>query len=173
MRPKDEAGGGLRISYRALGPQDLGALSDIVGHWEVVRQLGSFPWPADPVFNATRAQAYQGDGFVWAILRDGGMVGTVAVTGDELGYMLHPGQWRQGIGRRAVGAALAEAFGRLGRGRIVADVWADNAASLGVLAGFGFVRVRDEVVMSKARGVPTASCRLELTRTAWEAHGIP
>ncbi len=159
----------MQISYRALGPQDLDVVNDIVGRWEVVRQLGSFPWPPDPSFNATRAQVYVGDGFVWAILRDGVMVGTVAVTGEELGYMLHPAQWRQGIGRRAVAAALTEAFNRRGRLRIVAEVWADNAASLGLLAQFGFVRVRDEVVMSKARGMPTASCTLTLSRAAWDA----
>lgn len=157
------------LSFRDIGTDDLDALSGIVGHWEVVRQLGSFPWPPDAAFTAKRAQTYRGDGFVWAILRDGTVIGTVAVTEEVLGYMLHPAQWGQGIMGHAARRAVAHAFQQLGRDRIVAEIWADNTASRRVLERLGFELVLSELVMSGARGTLVASHRLVLTRPRWES----
>ena len=39
-----------RLSFRMLQPTDAPALHAIASHWEVVRQLGSWPWPPEPAF---------------------------------------------------------------------------------------------------------------------------
>lgn len=157
-----------RLAYRGLWPTDAAALHEIVRHGQVTRQLGAFwPWPADPAMTAQRARPYRGEGFVWALLRDGGLVGTVAVTEGVLGYMLHPAHHRQGLMREAVGTALGRAFGPLALAQVTASVWADNAASLGLLRAFGFVVTGSHVGTTAARPDPSPGLDLVLRAADW------
>ena len=57
----------------------------------------------------------------------------------EVGFILHPDIWGQGLAYEALGAALPAAFARLPMAAITADVDPRNAASLRVLAKLGFV----------------------------------
>ena len=159
------------LSFRPLGAGDLPALTALTSDWGVVRNLGSWPWPPDPAFTATRARPYAGEGFVWAIVKDGAMVGTVSVTGPEaeLGYMLRPDLHGRGIGGLAARAAVAHAFATRDITQVKADIWADNVASARLLTRMGFVRTVQEQVMAKARGVMTASETWVLTRGDWES----
>lgn len=161
------------LSYRPIEPSDLPDLTAIVGDWEVVRQLGSWPWPADPAFTASRCRPFDGDGFVWAIILSGRMVGTVAVTGEELGYSLRRDQWGQGIVTQAAGVAVAHAFSTMTLDLITADIWADNAASRIVLEKLGFRSVLTEIVHAKARNAPTLSETFHLTRADWQTLSNP
>ena len=155
-----------RLTYRALQPTDLNALHRIVSEWDVVRQLASFPWPPERAFTATRAQPYLGSGFVWGIFLTGDLIGTVAVTGDELGYSLRPDAWGQGFGTEACTLAIAKAFAD-GRAHLIAGVWADNAASLRLLGKLGFKVTGHDVSMNKARGVEVPGLWLRLDRADW------
>lgn len=157
-----------RLAYRSLWPTDAAALHEVVRHWEVTRQLGAFwPWPADPAVTARRAWPYRGEGFVWALLRDGALIGTVGVTEGELGYGLHPAQQRQGLMREAVGTALGRAFGPMALAQVKASVWADNAASLALLRGFGFVVTGSHVGTTAARPEPSPGLDLVLRAADW------
>lgn len=156
-----------RLGYRDLQPFDATDLHAIVSNWDVARQLGSFPWPSDPAFTATRAQPYTGDGFAWGVHLNGALIGTIAVTKGELGYMIAPAQWRQGFAEEACRCALAHAFETLSLDDITAGVWADNDASRGVLAKLGFEVIAETNQMSKARGVMADGFDLALTRAAW------
>ena len=156
-----------RLSYRDLQPFDASALHEIVSNWDVVRQLGSFPWPADPAFTATRANPYRGDGFAWGVFLSGRLIGTVAVTKGELGYIIAPAAWRQGFAQEACRCALSHAFETLPLDEITAGVWADNAASRGLLAKLGFLVTRQTNEMSLARGALADGFDLRLTRTTW------
>ena len=49
-----------RLTFRDLMPHDAPALHAIVSGWEVVRQLGSWPWPADYDQTLARAVPYAG-----------------------------------------------------------------------------------------------------------------
>lgn len=158
----------LDLSYRPLETGDLDALTVIVSDWEVVRQLGSWPWPPEPDFNRSRCIPYSGDGFVWGIIADNTLVGTVSVTGGELGYSLRRASWGQGIISRAAGAAVDNAFVTLEHWEIEASIWADNVASRRVLARLGFQLVLTEMVHSKARNIATPSETLNLTRARWQ-----
>ncbi len=157
-----------RLAYRALWPHDLNALHALVSQWDVVRQLGGYPWPADRAHTATRAKPYAGNGFIWAILRDGAMIGTVGVWDGELGYMLDPAHHRQGFGEEACRFALARAFGAGALPEVHAGVWADNAASLALLAKLGFEITAQTREPSLARGVPADGYTLRLTAARWE-----
>lgn len=156
-----------RLTYRDLHPFDAPALHALVSDWQVVRQLGSFPWPADPAFTATRVHPYEGDGFAWGIFRGGALIGTVAVTKGELGYMIAPAQWRQGFAIEACRLALDRAFEILPLDAITAGVWADNDASRGLLTKLGFEVTAQTNEMSKARGVMADGFEMRLTRARW------
>ncbi len=163
----------VEISYRDVRPQDLGALSVIMSDWEVVRQLGSWPWPHDMAFTASRCHPYQGNGFVWAIVRNGQMIGTVGVTEGTFGYCLRRDHWGQGIGTAAARTAIAHAFDSPALNGITAEVWADNLPSKHILNKLGFVVILTETVHAKARAVPTLSQRLVLTRPRWQTLSNP
>ncbi len=148
-----------RLTYREMLTHDAPALHGLVSQWQVTRQLGSFPWPADPQFSTMRAQPYQGEGFVWGIFLNGQFVGWVAITGCELGYMIDPTHHRQGYAREAVIFAMHHA----NLPRVEAQVWDDNFASLSLLIKCGFVVEQSTTHLSKARGAVTGGLRL-----AWQ-----
>ena len=80
-----------RLTYRAMQAVDAPALHAIVSHWDVTRQLGpKWPWPAEMAFTETRTTPYAGAGFAWGVFLGPDLIGTVAVTEGELGYMLAP-----------------------------------------------------------------------------------
>lgn len=157
-----------RLDFRSLWPTDAAALHEVVRHGEVTRQLGpSWPWPADPAMTARRAWPYRGEGFVWALLRDGVLIGTVGVTDGSLGYGLHPALHRQGLMREAVGVALGRAFGPMALEQVTASVWADNVPSLALLRGFGFVVTGNHVGTTAARPEPSPGLDLVLRAADW------
>ena len=153
-----------RLDFRSLDAADLPELHALVSQWEVVRQLGSFPWPPEREFTATRARPFAGRGFAWGIFRDQRLTGTVGITGGVLGYMLSPGQWRQGFGTEALRTALTSAFADPELAQVTASVWEDNAASAGLLAKFGFRETHRSRELSHARAKETGLVHLVLDR---------
>ena len=152
------------ITIRDLGPADVDDLHAIAQHWSVVRQLGGWPWPADRAFTASRSTPYTGRGFVWGLERDGRIVGSMAITRAELGYMLHPDVWGQGIATRIARRAIAHAFATDDLDWIDASVWADNAASAHVLRKLGFTHWQTRFEHARARGHPAQAHHFRLTR---------
>jgi hypothetical protein len=49
------------ITCRYVRPTYLPALTAIMSDFQVVRQLGSWPWPQHAAFTATRCQPYAGN----------------------------------------------------------------------------------------------------------------
>lgn len=58
----------------------------------------------------------------------------------DVGYILHPDVWGQGLASEAVGAAIDHVFRTGELESLTADVDPDNAASIRVLERLGFVR---------------------------------
>ena len=156
------------IIARDLGPGDVDDLHAIASHWSVVRQLGGWPWPAYRDFTASRSTPYAGRGFVWGLEQGGRIIGTMAVTRGELGYMLHPDVWGQGIATRFGRLAVDHAFATDDLPRIDAAAWADNAASAHVLHKLGFVHWQTRFEHAKARGYPAQTHHLRLTRRTYD-----
>ncbi|MEL6410153.1 MAG: GNAT family N-acetyltransferase [Pseudomonadota bacterium] len=161
------------ISYRAMRPDDFEPMCAMVNHWEVVRNLGSWSWPPNPAFVRKRCQPFDGDGFVWAVCKDGVFIGQVAVVRGVLGYMLAPQHHGQGIMGRAVGDALEEAFAVHGVEEVTADIWADNEISRHLLTKFGFELTVEETVHALARNEMTASETYKLTSKRWQTLSEP
>ena len=155
-----------RLAFRSLQAANLDAVQAIVSHFDVVRQLASFPWPPERDFTRSRAQPYLGDGFVWGAFLGPTLIGTVAVKGDELGYMFTPDQWRQGLATEACRTAITHAFSG-GRDHLIAGVWADNTASLGLLGKLGFRVTGQDISLNRARGVDLPGYWMRLDRRDW------
>ncbi|MEL6682282.1 MAG: GNAT family N-acetyltransferase [Pseudomonadota bacterium] len=156
------------LTYRNIRESDFGNLHAMVSHWSVTRQLGGWPWPADPAFTRSRSKAYEGDGFVWAICAGDQLIGTIGVTNGDLGYMLHPTYHGQGIMTRATRKAVDHAFETQDRDHLTGSTWYDNPTSARVLAKLGFVHWQTCYIHSKARGLPTLVHHRRLTRADWD-----
>jgi ribosomal-protein-alanine N-acetyltransferase len=99
-----------------------------------------------------RVATWREQGFgSWLILRDGRAIGFVEVhpIGEEsgvdpdeleLGVVLHPDHWGQGIALEAGAAVARDLFDRVGRERVYAEVEETNDKSLRLLAKVPGVR---------------------------------
>ena len=158
-----------RLTFRSMQPRDTDALHALHSDWAVVRQLGTWPWPPERDFAATRAQPFGGDGFVWGVFLDGGLVGTFGLTDGIVGYSLAQAQWGKGLGTELAMLALDHGFKNFQCDQVTASVWDDNAASLALLHRAGFREVGRSVEMSKARRVAAGLVHLGLSRAEWLA----
>lgn len=156
------------LTYRAIHADDFEALHGIVSHWSVVRQLGGWPWPANPTFTRGRCKPYKGKGFVRGVCLDGQLIGNMAVTGGELGYMFAPDRHSKGIATQAAKDAITKAFTEYDWPALRAGCWHDNPASARVLAKCGFTHWQTRFERSKARGYPVTTFHYRLTRATWE-----
>jgi ribosomal-protein-alanine N-acetyltransferase len=77
------------------------------------------------------------DDFV--VERGGRVIGKAgAWLGAEIGFILHPDHWGEGVATEALTAALPHVFASLELERVTADVDPRNAAALRLLARLGF-----------------------------------
>lgn len=157
-----------QLIFRDIQPSDFDDLHAIMTDWQVVRQLGGWPWPPDPTFTLGRSKPYEGNGFVHGAFVGGRMIGTIAVTDGTLGYCLGRAHWGQGYGTLMMTHALPLGFD-FGFDRIIAEVWIDNAGSQALLRKFGFRHVATTTEFSKARKVDTGSLTFELSKDDWTA----
>lgn len=158
----------LELTYRDIHPSDFDDLHAIACDWSVVRQLGGWPWPSSADFTRSRCKAYDGNGFVWAICINDRLIGSIGVTGGDLGYMLHPDYHGQGIASQAARSAITQAFVETDSDHLTASTWHDNAASYRVLQRLGFAHWQTRYMHAKARNRPTLVYHQRLTRTVWD-----
>ena len=158
----------VELTFRNLSEDDTPHVHEIVTQWAVVRQLGGWPWPADREFTRGRCRPFEGDGFVWAVLADGALCGTLGITCGDLGYMYDPAFHGQGIASRAAATAIAHAFATTDRDVVTGSTWADNPASYRVLQKLGFLHWQTRFMHAKARNRPTLVQHQRLTRTDWD-----
>ena len=150
---------GARVRLRAVRPADDPDLLAVFGDATHLRY-----WSHGPLADLDAARAYR-EGieagtrdrafFQWALTRPEAdqLVGTVTLADwdrknrrIEVGFILHPDAKGQGLASDAVRTVLSFAIDTLGVHRVEADVDPDNAASIRLLAGLGFVfegRLRD------------------------------
>jgi RimJ/RimL family protein N-acetyltransferase len=103
----------------------------------------------------------------WTLFRDGEAVGSIDLSliqsgSAELGFMLRPELWGQGLASEAVGAVIAHAFDGLGLTRLAAAVQSANRAAARVLEKNSFTRIESRPVLL-ASGV-RAACDFYLCR---------
>ncbi|MBT8471311.1 MAG: GNAT family N-acetyltransferase [Marinicaulis sp.] len=112
--------------------------------------------------------------YVFAICRNGEIVGCVAVTPDdnpknksswEIGYWVGAAYRRTGVATRAVCAISTFAFEQLGAETVTAGFFVDNPASGRVLKRCGFVPTGEcRSLYSVGRGEEVATIRMVLSK---------
>lgn len=77
----------------------------------------------------------------FVVERDGRVIGKAGFFRlPDVGYILHPDVWGQGLAAEAVGAAIDHVFATRDIEILTADVDPENAASIRLLERLGFVR---------------------------------
>lgn len=142
-----------RLLLEPYTPADEGDFTALFQDVRVSRWMGDGPSSeaeCRALFGRIFTKVYARGLFdVWAVREDGRHVGhaeikrTDDVDGHELVYALAPAAWGRGLGTEVARALVAHGFGTLGLPEVHATVAADNTASLRLLAGIGFVHVRD------------------------------
>jgi len=75
----------------------------------------------------------------FVIEMDGRAIGTAGMhKTDEVGFLLHPDYWRQGIVTEAMNAIIPHLFVVTDHAQLTADADPRNAASFGILKSLGF-----------------------------------
>ena len=154
------------LTYRDLRLEDTDALHTIVSEWDVVRQMGSWPWPPQRSFTEIRCQTYEGAGFVWGLFAPK-LIGMVAITQGELGYLLARDYWGQGIVTLMARAAIDHGFRDPALLEVTASIWDDNPGSGRVLTKLGFVKTHEGTEHALARDEETALQYFSLSRDVW------
>ena len=142
---------GQRLALRMLNEQDIDDLYRVFSSPEGLRY---WSWP--PYTQRQQAVALYEDIidcwqqqslFQWGIehLESGRIMGTTTLASldrsngrCEIGFILHPDYWRQGMISEALPLVINHAFGTLKMRRIEADVDPANEASLRTLERMGF-----------------------------------
>lgn len=143
-----------RLRLRRLSEEDIPALVEGAGAWEVARYTALIPHPYTEADARTFLEGAWLDRnantrHVFAIeTRIGGqLIGCIEIHmsdgGDTCGYWLRPDAWGQGYATEALLAIARFAFQNAGKDELCAAVHPDNPASARVLAkaGFAFDRV--------------------------------
>jgi ribosomal-protein-alanine N-acetyltransferase len=87
----------------------------------------------------------------WTLLENRQAIGSIDLSlikdgSAELGFLLRPDRWDQGLASEAVTAVIAHAFGPLDLMRLAAAVQAENRAAARVLEKNGFSQVQQRAV---------------------------
>lgn len=139
----------LRAVTQADAPAVFALRSDPVAMRFVPRPLARTLDDARAHIDNIHAEQTAGTSATWAITRhtDPAMIGIIGLFRiqaehhrAELGYMLLPAHWGQGLMREAIEAVVRHAFHGLGFHSIEAVVDPQNTASIRVLEHNGFVR---------------------------------
>jgi len=88
----------------------------------------------------------------WTLIQEGEAIGSVDLSlirsgSAELGFVLRPDRWGQGLASEAVGAVIAHAFDGLLLARIAAAVRSENKAAARVLEKNGFTQIESRPVL--------------------------
>jgi RimJ/RimL family protein N-acetyltransferase len=106
------------------------------------------------------------DDFV--IERDGAVIGKAGFWRlPDVGYILHPDHWGQGLATEAVEAVVRHVFSRRALEVVTADVDPENAASIRLLEKLGFVRTGFAERTWNVGGEWKDSLFYGLTRDGW------
>lgn len=132
-----------RLILRSARPDDLEAMHDVLSD---PRATVWWSTPPHETLDQTRewldAMIANGpDHPDFVIELDGRVIGKAGFWRlPDVGYILHPDCWGQGLASEAVGAAVDHVFRTCDLETLTADVDPENAASIRLLERLGFVR---------------------------------
>lgn len=158
-----------RLLLRPLVAEDAGALTPLIGDYEVSKWLTHVPFPytlADAKWFIASDMNLPGSN--WAIEHAGTLIGSVGMSG-ELGYWLGRQHWRNGYMTEAVEAVVTAYFADPANTDAHSGYFVGNVGSQAILEGLGFIQTKIETVQPRSRPDMVQVQMMHLTRTTWEA----
>lgn len=156
------------FKLRSFRAGDFDAIHALVSDYDVVKMLGTWPYPADPEFTRMRMNTPEAKaGMVNVVECDGQLAGTIGLVRGGLGYMFAKAFWGRGLATWAIQTKLAEGFRDYGLDKVEAGAYQENPASAAAMQKNGFRKVGEDMVYCKARKRELAGCVFELTRADW------
>jgi ribosomal-protein-alanine N-acetyltransferase len=163
-----------RLLLRRAVPTDVAAIHAIMSSPEAMRYWSTPPHKTMAETEAWfRNQFFSGDPArdEWIIECEGRTVGNIGIwNAPELGFILHPDVWRQGIGYEAAAAYIRHVFATQPFEAITADVDPRNDASRALLGKLGFIETGRAENTFLIDGVWCHSVYLALARADWLSH---
>lgn len=162
-----------RLKLRHARPDDLAGLHVILSDPRATRWWSTPPHETTEQTSAwlddmMAGNATGSDDFI--IEREGRVIGKAGFfAAPELGYILHPDHWGQGLAFEAVTAAVDHVFATRDHEALHADVDPANQASIRLLEKLGFVRTGFAEKTLNIGGEWKDSLYYGLTRAAWNA----
>ncbi len=153
-----------RLKLRPLENRDAGAITRLIGDWDVIRWLTMPPYP----YKRADAEWFIGDQCSrGALALDFGevFVGVVHL-GSGLGYWLGKPYWGQGLMTEAAEAVIADHFAHDDTA-ITSAYIPGNDASCSVLAKLGFLKSNVNAGYSRPLGHDVALQGMTLTLDQW------
>lgn len=153
---------------RPFRDDDFEAFHAIVSDYEVVKMLGSWPFPPDPGFTKMRMNTPEAKaGQVLVIEVDDQLAGSIGGVNGDIGYMLGRAYWGRGLATWAVAEIAKRIFDDPEIAEITACAWLDNPASSRVLEKNGFRLTSHGEDTCKARGEAVEYNSYSLRRDDW------
>jgi len=159
-----------RLILRAAKANDLMDLHAIFRSPEAMKYWSTAPHdsPAHTQENLTGMIESAAERLVYFVIEmNGRVIGTAGVhKDDEVGFILHPDHWRQGIVTEAMSAIIPHLFAVTDVERLTADADPLNEASVNCLKKLGFTETHREKNTFFINGVWSDSVYLSLPRPA-------
>ena len=161
-----------RLKLRSARPGDLEAMHAVLSDPRATR------WWSTPPHESLEQTRVWLDSMIangpdqpdFVIERDGAVIGKAGFWRlPEVGYILHPDHWGQGLAGEAVGASIEHVFSTRALDDLVADVDPGNAASIRLLERLGFVQTGSAKATIEIAGVWMDSLYYGLSRSRWSA----
>ena len=159
-----------RLVLRPMTMTDAPALFAILGDAEAMEFWGRPPLPRLATVEAQMADELAamraGGFFCWTVVKDDDAIGSIDLKlggGAEAwtGFAFRHDQWGRGLGREALSAVIANAFGPMQLARLMARVQEDNQRAIRLLQGLGFQPDEAPAELGAAR----PSLRFSLTQS--------
>lgn len=169
----------IETARLVLRPAREGDLDDMHAVLSDPRAMRWWSTPPHDVLDQTREWlaamiAGGGAGLDLVIERDGRVIGKAGFyQPPDMGYILHPEHWGQGLATEALTAALDRLFATTNHAQATADIDPDNAASLRLVQKLGFVRTGFAERTWDVGGEWKDSVYYALPREAWLARTRP
>jgi ribosomal-protein-alanine N-acetyltransferase len=131
-----------RLTLRAASSDDLADLYSIYGDRRAMRYWSTAPHEGKSTTKMVldrQIRAARQSLTYFVIEKDGRVIGNAGnYRGTEVGFILHPDYWRQGIIKEAMQAIIPYLFETTDLPLLTADVDPRNEASVGLLKALGF-----------------------------------
>ena len=165
-----------RLILRPAREDDLADMHAVLSSPEATRWWSTPPHDSVDLTRDWLAGMIAGSraGLDLVIERDGRVIGKAGFyTPPDIGYILHPDHWGQGLATEALTAVLDRLFAVTDHAEATADVDPENAASIRLLQKLGFVRTGFAERTWNVGGEWKDSLYYALSREDWTARARP